>query len=100
TPVIIVAVQGQVMPLMQGPAGEEQLRQGLGQVFAALAEQGMLPEGHPGTVEGEPGDQPEEAATAQQADERAVDVEAQEALDCGDFEAAAAAYEKALEAHP
>lgn len=100
TPVIIVAVQGQVMPLMQGPAGEEQLRQGLGQVFAALAEQGMLPEGHPGTVEGEPGAQPEEAATAQQPEERPVDVEAQEALDRGDFEAAAAAYEKAVEADP
>ena len=100
TPVIIVAVQGQVMPLMQGPATEEQLSQGLGQVFSALAEQGMLPEGHPGTVEGEAGAQPEEAETSQQPEERPVDVEAQEALERGDFEAAAAVYEKAVETDP
>lgn len=100
TPVIIVAVQGQVMPLMQGPATEDQLRQGLGQVFSALAEQGMLPEGHPGTVAGEPDAQPEEAETPQQPEGRPVDAEAQEALDRGDLETAAATYEKAVEADP
>lgn len=99
-PAILVAIQGQVMPLAQGPADENQLREGLGQVFAALAQQGMLPEGHPGTVEadGEPpvaekGGEPEPQG-------RPVDVQAQEALDRGDFAAAEEIYRKAVEADP
>jgi putative thioredoxin len=104
TPMIIVAIQGQIMPGPAGPATEAQLRDWLGQVFGALAEQGMLPPGHPGTVEGEPG------AEAQAADEqgapagdpsvRPVDAQAQEALERGDFEAAATAYENAVKADP
>ena len=96
TPMIIIAVQGQVMPLMQGPATEEQLRDGLTQVFGALAQKGMLPQGHPGTVEGgDPSALPEEdEATEPEGDP--VDVEAQAALERGDFEAAAAVFERAL----
>lgn len=99
-PAILVAIQGQVMPLAQGPADENQLREGLGQVFAALAQQGMLPEGHPGTVEadGEPAVMDEEGEPEQQG--RPVDVQAQEALDRGDFAAAEEVYRKAVEADP
>lgn len=99
-PAILVAIQGQVMPLAQGAADENQLREGLGQVFAALAQQGMLPEGHPGTVEadGEPPVMEEEGEPEPQG--RPVDVQAQEALDRGDFAAAEEVYRKAVEADP
>ncbi|WP_017615215.1 tetratricopeptide repeat protein [Nocardiopsis salina] len=99
-PAILVAIQGQVMPLAQGPATEEQLREGLGQVFAALAQQGMLPEGHSGTVEaeGEPAADAEEGEPEPQG--RPVDNQAQEALDRGDFAAAEEVYSKAVEADP
>ncbi|RKS10532.1 putative thioredoxin [Nocardiopsis sp. Huas11] len=103
TPMIIVAVQGQIMPGPAGPATEDQLRDWLGQVFGALAEQGMLPPGHPGTVEGEPGaEEPQGEQGAQPGDPsvRPVDAEAQEALERGDFEAAATAYENAVKADP
>ncbi|WP_017606398.1 tetratricopeptide repeat protein [Nocardiopsis alkaliphila] len=96
-PTIIIAIQGQVMPLMQGPATEEQLREGLTQVFGALAQQGMLPPGHPGTVDGDPSATPEEES-APEAEADPVDAEAQAALERGDFEAAAAVFEKALAA--
>ncbi|GAB3744113.1 co-chaperone YbbN [Nocardiopsis nanhaiensis] len=95
TPMIIIAVQGQVMPLMQGPATEEQLRDGLTQVFGALAQKGMLPQGHPGTVEGDPAEMPEEEAEAEPEGDP-VTAEAQAALERGDFEGAAAVFEKAL----
>ncbi|MFE3460201.1 tetratricopeptide repeat protein [Nocardiopsis aegyptia] len=102
TPMIIVAVQGQIMPGPAGPATEDQLRDWLGQVFGALAEQGMLPPGHPGTVEGEPGAGPEQQGEqgAQPGDPsvRPVDAEAQEALERGDFEEAATVYENAVKA--
>ncbi|KOX13591.1 tetratricopeptide repeat protein [Nocardiopsis sp. NRRL B-16309] len=102
TPMIIVAVQGQIMPGPAGPATEDQLRDWLGQVFGALAEQGMLPPGHPGTVEGEPGaeaEQPgEQGAQPGDPSVRPVDAEAQEALERGDFEAAATVYENAVKA--
>ncbi len=98
-PSIIIAVQGQVMPLMQGPATQEQLREGLTQVFGALSEQGMLPPGHPGTVDGDPSAMPEDQGVPEpEADP--VDVEAQAALERGDFDAAAAVFEKALAADP
>ncbi|GHC94276.1 co-chaperone YbbN [Nocardiopsis terrae] len=99
TPTIIIAVQGQVMPLMQGPATEEQLREGLTQVFTALAQQGMLPPGHPGTVDGDPSEAPEEEPEAEPESDP-VGAEAQAALERGDFDAAAAVFEKALGADP
>ncbi|QRN79116.1 MAG: tetratricopeptide repeat protein, partial [Nocardiopsis sp. BM-2018] len=101
TPTIIIAVQGQVMPLMQGPATEDQLREALTQVFGALAQQGMLPPGHPGTVDGDPSAAPEEDFGGESEPEAdPISAQAQEALERGDFEAAAAVFEKALEADP
>lgn len=101
TPTIIIAVQGQVMPLMQGPATEEQLREALTQVFGALAQQGMLPPGHPGTVDGDPSAVPEEELGGEPGPESdPISAQAQEALERGDFEAAAAVFEKAIDADP
>ncbi|WP_026116562.1 tetratricopeptide repeat protein [Nocardiopsis valliformis] len=101
TPTIIIAVQGQVMPLMQGPATEEQLREALTQVFGALAQQGMLPPGHPGTVDGDPAVMPEEELGGEPEPEAdPISAQAQAALERGDFEAAAAVFEKAIDADP
>ncbi|WP_150244999.1 tetratricopeptide repeat protein [Nocardiopsis quinghaiensis] len=100
TPMIVVVVQGQLLPGPAGPATEEQLTGWLVEAFAALKEQGALPQGHPGTITGEPG---AEGAVPDQSEEpqaRPVDVEAEEALNQGDFAAAEAAYAKAVEADP
>ncbi|ADH65812.1 MULTISPECIES: tetratricopeptide repeat protein [Nocardiopsis] len=101
TPMIVVVIQGQLLPGPAGPATEEQLTAWLVEAFAALKEQGALPPGHPGTITGEPGAEGAQGAQAAQPEEpqgRPVDIEAQEALDRGDFEAAAAVYAKAVEA--
>ncbi|NKY98585.1 tetratricopeptide repeat protein [Nocardiopsis alborubida] len=103
TPMIVVVIQGQLLPGPAGPATEEQLTAWLVEAFAALQEQGALPPGHPGTITGEPGAEGAQGAQAAQPEEpqgRPVDVEAQDALDRGDFEAAAAVYAKAVEADP
>ncbi|MFD7368394.1 tetratricopeptide repeat protein [Nocardiopsis alba] len=99
-PTIIIAIQGQVMPLMQGPATEEQLRDGLSQVFGALAQQGMLPPGHPGTVDGDPSALPEEDEQVPEPQADPIAARAREFLDQGDFEGAAGVFEKALEEDP
>jgi putative thioredoxin len=98
TPMIVVVIQGQLLPGPAGPATEEQLTAWLVEAFAALKEQGALPPGHPGTITGEPGAEGAQAARPEEPQGRPVDVEAQEALDRGDFEAAAAVYAKAVEA--
>ncbi len=100
TPMIVVVIQGQLLPGPAGPATEEQLTAWLVEAFAALQEQGALPPGHPGTITGEPGAEGAQAAQPEEPQGRPVDVEAQEALDRGDFEAAAAVYAKAVEADP
>ncbi|WP_047868511.1 tetratricopeptide repeat protein [Nocardiopsis sp. RV163] len=100
TPMIVVVVQGQLLPGPAGPATEEQLTAWLVEAFAALKEQGALPPDHPGTITGEHGAEGAQAAQPEEPQGRPVDVEAQEALDRGDFEAAAAVYAKAVEADP
>ncbi|MEE2038296.1 tetratricopeptide repeat protein [Nocardiopsis sp. CT-R113] len=100
SPMIIVAVQGQLLPGPAGPATEEQLTGWLTEAFAALQEQGALPPGHPGTLAGEPGPEADGAGQPEEPQGRPVDIEAQEALDRGDFDAAAAVYAKAVEADP
>ena len=99
-PMIVVVVQGQLLPGPAGPATEEQLSGWLNEAFAALKEQGALPPDHPGTVTGEPGPEGQATGEPEQPQARPVDVEAQEALERGDFEAAADVYAKAVEADP
>ncbi|MFD6952032.1 co-chaperone YbbN [Nocardiopsis sp. TSRI0078] len=102
TPMIVVVVQGQLLPGPAGPATEEQLTGWLVEAFAALKEQGALPQGHPGTITGEPGagEAGGEPGRSEEPQARPVDVEAQEALNQGDFATAEAAYAKAVEADP
>ncbi|WP_159943082.1 MULTISPECIES: tetratricopeptide repeat protein [unclassified Nocardiopsis] len=100
TPMIVVVVQGQLLPGPAGPATEEQLTGWLVEAFAALKEQGALPPGHPGTVTGDPGAQDAAEGQPEQPQGRPVDAEAQEALERGDFAAAEAVYAKAVEADP
>ncbi|MFL1377114.1 MULTISPECIES: tetratricopeptide repeat protein [unclassified Nocardiopsis] len=99
TPMIIVVVQGQLLPGPAGPVPEDQLTAWLTEAFAALKEQGALPPGHPGTLFGEGG--PEQAESlAPDTDLRPIDAEAQEALDREDFDTAEAIYAKAVEGDP
>ncbi|MEN3536194.1 tetratricopeptide repeat protein [Microbispora sp. ZYX-F-249] len=83
-PTVYLAFQGQLMPLFEGPLPESQLRQALAQVFEQL---GLEPAA-PG--EGQPAEPP-------------VDPEllaAEEAVEKGDLDAAAAAYERLLARSP
>ncbi|MFD6099849.1 co-chaperone YbbN [Nocardiopsis flavescens] len=98
-PMIIVVVQGQLLPGPAGPVPEDQLTAWLTEAFAALKEQGALPPGHPGTLFGEGGPEAEEALEPDD-DVRPVDAEAQQALDREDFDTAEAVYAKAVEADP
>ncbi|MDT0327666.1 tetratricopeptide repeat protein [Nocardiopsis lambiniae] len=100
-PMIIVVVQGQLLPGPAGPVPEDQLTGWLVEAFAALKEQGALPPDHPGTLFGEDGPEPVEPGGEQPAaDVRPIDAEAQESLERGDFDAAEAVYAKAVEADP
>lgn len=83
-PTVYLAFQGQLMPLFEGPLPESQLRQALAQVFEQL-----------GVELGAPGE-------AQPA-EPPVDPEllaAEQAVEKGDLDAAAAAYERLLARSP
>ncbi|MEU7692299.1 tetratricopeptide repeat protein [Microbispora hainanensis] len=83
-PTVYLAFQGQLMPLFEGPLPESQLRQALAQVFEQLGvELAAPPEG--------------------QAEEPPVDPEllaAEQAVEKGDLDAAAAAYERLLARSP
>lgn len=91
-PMVMAVVAGQVVPLFQGALPEEQVREGIKQLFAAIQQQGLLPEGaaDPGD-EGQQGDVPEgDPAYAK----------AQAALDAGDLDGAAEAFRSVLEKTP
>ncbi|MEU8197347.1 tetratricopeptide repeat protein [Microbispora amethystogenes] len=84
-PTVYLAFQGQLMPLFEGPLPEAQLRQALSQVFEQL-----------GVEAGAPAD-------ADAADEPPVDPEllaAEQAVEKGDLDAAAAAYQRLLARSP
>lgn len=102
-PMVAMVIGGQVVPGPVGPATEDQLRDWLGQIFAALKEQGMLPQEYTGGLDGaqpEEAEQPGAAQPGQEAAQDPVDAEAQQALERGDFAAAEAVFAKALEADP
>lgn len=82
-PTVYLAFQGQLMPLFEGPLPEAQLRQALSQVFEQLGV--------------------EAAAPADESDEPPVDPEllqAEQAVEKGDLDAAAAAYQRLLARSP
>jgi len=88
-PFVAAVVAGQMLPVLNGAAPEPQVRQVLDQLFDALREQGLMPEGAP---DAEP--------SAQQPAADPVRVEAEAALQRGDLDAAASAFGKLLEAQP
>ncbi|RNL84541.1 tetratricopeptide repeat protein [Halostreptopolyspora alba] len=103
-PMVAMVIGGQVVPGPTGAATQDQLREWLSQIFEGLRQQGVLPENYTGL--GPPdadGATDEEAADTQEQQEQAgdpMDVEAQEALQRGDFAAAEEVYSKALESDP
>jgi putative thioredoxin len=94
-PFVAVVVAGQLMPFLNGAAPEAQVRQAIDQLFAALKQEGILPEGADG---------PDEAAAEgrgeplPEIDPRAAAAEA--ALQRGDLDAAAKAFGELLDADP
>ncbi|MBO2448117.1 tetratricopeptide repeat protein [Actinomadura barringtoniae] len=92
-PFVAVVVAGQLMPFLNGAAPEAQVRQAIDQLFEALRQEGILPEGEPGA----PGeDAPESAMPAVDP----VYQEAEEALQSGDLDAAQAAFQRVLDKNP
>jgi thioredoxin-like negative regulator of GroEL len=89
-PFVAAVVAGQMLPVLNGAAPESQVRQVLDQLFEALRQQGLMPEGG-------------EAPAADGQDEPAGDplqMEAESALERGDLDAAASAFGKLLQASP
>jgi putative thioredoxin len=88
-PFVAVVVAGQLMPFLNGAAPEPQVRQAIGQLFEALRQEGILPEGAPG---------PADAGAMPEVDPAYV--EAQEALQRGDMDAAESAFQRILDSSP
>lgn len=90
-PFVAAVVAGQMLPVLNGAAPEPQVRQMLDQLFDALREQGLMPEGAAGeATDGEP----------QQPPEDPVRLEAEAALQRGDLDTAAKAFGELLKAWP
>jgi putative thioredoxin len=88
-PFVAVVVAGQLMPFLNGAAPEPQVRQAIGQLFEALRQEGILPEG--GQAPGGPGEMPEVDP---------VYAKAEEALQRGDMDAARNAFQQILDSSP
>ncbi|GII56364.1 thioredoxin [Planotetraspora thailandica] len=86
-PTVYLAVQGQLMPLFEGPLPEAQLRQALNQVFEQLGVELAAPA---------PTEEQEEEAEYVDPDLQAAD----EAMEKGDLDAATAAFERLLARSP
>jgi putative thioredoxin len=87
-PFVAAVVAGQMLPVLNGAAPEPQVRQVLDQLFDALREQGLMPEGAGGAqAPQEPAADPLQAA-------------APPALRRGDLDTAASAFGKILESRP
>jgi putative thioredoxin len=92
-PFVAAVVAGQMLPVLNGAAPEPQVRQVLDQLFDALREQGLLPEGAEPAAQGD-GEGPQQPA----ADP--LQAEAEGALQRGDLDAAASAFGRILESQP
>jgi putative thioredoxin len=88
-PFVAAVVGGQLMPFLNGAAPEAQVRQAISQLFAALEQEGLLPEGG-----GElPGQQAQAAADP-------IYAAAEDALERGDLDGAGAAFQQILDSDP
>lgn len=88
-PTVMAVVAGQVVPLFQGALPEEQVREGITQLFAAIKQQGLMPDAP------EPDDS---GADVPEGDPAYA--EAQDALDAGDLDGAIAAFRSVLDRTP
>ncbi|MCO5994000.1 tetratricopeptide repeat protein [Actinoallomurus rhizosphaericola] len=86
-PFVAAVVAGQMLPVLNGAAPEPQVRQVLDQLFAALRQQGLLPED-------------DGADAAQQPAADPLELEAEAALQRGDLDGAATAFGRILETRP
>ncbi|PWD52195.1 co-chaperone YbbN [Serinibacter arcticus] len=93
-PCAVAVIQGQPLPLFQGAPAPEQVTQVLDQVLAAAAQAGVT-----GTVAGveQPDAEPQEEPEPELPPLFAA---AYEAIEAGDYDAAAAAYRQALNENP
>jgi len=99
-PMVLAVIGGQLVPGFLGALPEAQVRQWISQVLQVARQVGL-----PGAGDGEPGPQPQDgdlpgdqpAADGYQEPELA---EAQQAMERGDLEAAAAAFERMLATSP
>ncbi|WP_192809848.1 tetratricopeptide repeat protein [Actinomadura rudentiformis] len=90
-PFVAVVVAGQLMPFLNGAAPEPQVRQAIDQLFEALRQEGLLPDAPQGDeVPGAPA-QPEVDP---------VYADAEEALNSGDLDRAAIAFQRILDTDP
>jgi putative thioredoxin len=89
-PFVAAVVAGQMLPVLNGAAPESQVRQVLDQLFDALRQQGLMPEG---------ADVPAAEGQEEPAGEP-LEIEAESALQRGDLDAAASAFGKLLQARP
>ncbi|MBA9007670.1 MULTISPECIES: tetratricopeptide repeat protein [Thermomonospora] len=86
-PFVAAVVSGQLLPFLNGAAPEPQVRQAIDQLFAALRQEGLLPEGGQAGPGGEPEPDPRYAR-------------AHEALQRGDLPAAKSAFQEILAVAP
>src|SRR5580700_2400371 len=107
-PMVVAIVAGQVADGFLGAMPEAQVREWLGQVMQVADQLGLRP-GAPADVSADGQDSPAGAADGQvpgyppgfaNPDAGAVFAEAQEAMERGDMDAAAAAFQKVFEANP
>lgn len=97
-PTVVAVLQGQPLPLFQGAAPEEQVRDVLEQVLAAAEQNGVT-----GRAPGQGGeDEARPEAEAEPAEEPLPPLhqEAYDAIERDDLDAAVAAYEKAIRQDP
>jgi putative thioredoxin len=107
-PMVVAIVAGQVADGFLGAMPEAQVREWLGQVMQVAEQLGLRPAGAAGLSSDGQGDQdggpdsqlPDYAGGFAGSGAGAVFAEAQEAMERGDMDAAAAAFEKVLEADP
>jgi putative thioredoxin len=94
-PFVAAVVAGQMLPVLNGAAPESQVRQVLDQLFEALRQQGMMPEG---------ADRADDVGDGQEQEQESagdpLEMEAETALQRGDLDAAASAFGKLLQARP
>ena len=91
-PFVAAVVAGQMLPVLNGAAPESQVRQVMDQLFDALREQGLMPEGADGP------DGPDVAGQEPAGDP--LRDEAEDALQRGDLETAAEAFGRILDQAP